>query len=104
MLGALDQMMDLASTHAVYPILLTLPPRAGNSLLYDQTPPTTESWNEALRSYAISNGYEWIDLYQAFLNQPDWESLLDDGGLHLSQEGQVFVAETVYSVLAPLLE
>jgi lysophospholipase L1-like esterase len=104
MLSALDDMVDLAAAYAVRPILVTLPPKTRHALLIDRVPPTTEDWNHALREYALFNGIDWIDLHQAFVSRPDWESLLLEDGLHLSPEGQVFVAETVYSGLTLLLE
>jgi lysophospholipase L1-like esterase len=104
MLVALDQMMALARTHSLYPILLTVPPRTRTALLNDQTWPTTEDWNDALRGYAIANGIDWVDLYQAFVAQPDWESFLQEYGLHLTAEGNEFIADTMYSAVAPLLE
>lgn len=104
MLSALDQMMDLASAYSVEPILLTVPPRTGTALSYDRTWPKTEDWNDALRNYAILNGFEWFDLHQAFLSQPGWESLLAPDGLHLSDEGQAFVAQVMYPVVASLLD
>lgn len=103
MLASLEQMMDQASTHSLYPILVTLPPRTRQALLYDQTWPTTEDWNDALRNYAFTNGIDWVDLHQAFLSQPGWESFLDEVGLHLTPEGQEFVAEVLYSAVAPIL-
>jgi lysophospholipase L1-like esterase len=103
MLASLEQMMDQASTHSLYPILLTVPPRTRQALLYDQTWPTTEDWNEALRNYASANGIDWVDLHQAFVTQPGWESFLDKVGLHLTPEGQEFVAEVLYSAVTPLL-
>lgn len=103
MLTSLEQMMDEAITHSLYPILLTVPPRTRQALLYDQTWPTTEDWNDALRNYAIGNGIDWVDLHQAFVTQPGWESFLDENGLHLTPEGQQFVAEVLYSAVTPLL-
>jgi len=103
MLTSLEQMMDEAITHSLYPILLTVPPRTRQALLYDQTWPTTEDWNDALRTYAIGNGIDWVDLHQAFVTQPGWESFLDENGLHLTPEGQQFVAEVLYSAVTPLL-
>jgi lysophospholipase L1-like esterase len=104
MIASLDQMVDLAKSQFMYPIVLTLPPRTGNALLYDRTSPTTEEYNQALRQYVLSNRLDWIDLYQAFMSQPNWESFLDEEGLHLSADGQDFVAQTVYSTVAPLLQ
>jgi lysophospholipase L1-like esterase len=104
MLSSLEQMIDLASSHSIEPILLTVPPRKGVALSYDQTWPTTEDWNDALRTHAILNGIEWFDLHQAFVTQPGWESFLDEDGLHLSEEGQEFVASAMYPVVASLLE
>jgi|GEM_PF-2846541 len=103
MLASLEQMMDQASTHSLYPILVTVPPRTRRALSYDQTWPTTEDWNDALRNYAFVNGVYWVDLHQAFVTQPGWESFLDEAGLHLTPEGQDFVAEVMYSAVAPLL-
>ncbi len=104
MLASLDKMMDLANFYAITPFIVTVPPRTRSALLEDQTPPTTEDWNHALRLYALSNGIELVDLYQAFVAQPGWESFLEDFGLHLTEEGQEFVAEVVYSAIAPLLD
>jgi len=104
MLAALEQMMDQASTHSLYPILLTVPPRTREALLHDQTWPTIEDWNNVLRNYAMANGIDWVDLHQALVTQPGWESFLDEFGLHLTPEGQEFVAEVMYSAVAPLLE
>ena len=104
MLSALDQMMDLANAYSIEPILLTIPPRTGEALSYDQTWPTTADWNNALRDYAILNGFEWFDLHDAFVAQPDWKSFLLDDGLHLSEQGQAFVAQLMYPVVASLLE
>ncbi len=103
MLASLEQMMDQASTHSLYPILVTVPPRTRQALLYDQTWPTTEDWNDALRNYAFANGIYWVDMHQAFVTQPGWESFLDENGLHLTAEGQEFVAEVLYSAVTPLL-
>ncbi len=103
MLASLEQMMDQASTHSLYPILVTVPPRTRQALLFDQSWPTTEDWNDALRNYAFANGIDWVDLYQAFVTQPGWESFLDEDGLHLTPEGQEFVAEVLYSAVTPLL-
>ena len=103
MLASLEQMMDQASTHSLYPIIITVPPRTGQALLYDQTWPTTEDWNDALWDYAFTNGIYWVDLHQAFLTQPGWESFLDEDGLHLTPEGQAFVAEVLYAAVTPLL-
>jgi lysophospholipase L1-like esterase len=103
MLASLDQMVNQATAHSIYPILLTLPPRTGGALLKDQTWPTTEDWNDALRGYIIANNIDHVDLYQAFLAQPDWESFLDDDGLHLIAEGHEFIGELMYSAIAPLL-
>jgi lysophospholipase L1-like esterase len=104
MLASLDQMMDLAGFYGITPVIVTVPPRTRNALSEDQTTPTTEDWNDALRMYALSNGIELVDLYQAFVTHPGWESFLEDFGLHLTEEGQEFVAQVVYSVIAPLLE
>jgi len=103
MLAALNQMMDTLGTHGLSPILVTLPPRTREALSEDRTWPTTEDWNRTLRLYAIVNRIKWFDLYNAFVTQPDWESFLDDSGLHLSEQGQHFVAQAMYSALAPLL-
>jgi lysophospholipase L1-like esterase len=104
MLVFLEQMVDQANTHSLHPILLTVPPRTREALSYDQTWPTTEDWNNALRDYAIVNGIDLVDLHQAFVIQPGWESFLEEFGLHLTVEGQEFVAEVMYSAVAPLLE
>ncbi len=103
MIASLDQMIAQANAQSLHPILLTVPPRTREALLYDQTAPTTEDWNAALRGYAIANGIDWVDLYQAIVLEPGWESFLDDYGLHLTPEGQEFVADLVYSAIAPLL-
>jgi len=103
MLASVEQMMDQASAHSLYPILVSVPPRTRQALLYDQTWPTTEDWNDALRDYAFANGIDWVDLHQAFVTQPGWESFLDEDGLHLTTEGQEFVAEVLYSAVTPLL-
>jgi lysophospholipase L1-like esterase len=103
MLASLEQMMDQASMHSLHPILVSVPPRTRQALLYDQTWPTTEDWNDAQRNYAFSNGIDWIDLHQAFVTQPGWESFLAEDGLHLTPEGQEFVAEILYSAVIPLL-
>jgi lysophospholipase L1-like esterase len=104
MLSALEQMIDTASAYSITPVLLTLPPRTAEALFYDQTWPTTADWNNALRDYAVLNGIEWVDLHQAFVDQPEWESFLDEFGLHLSEQGQEFVAQLMYPVVASLLE
>lgn len=104
MLASLDQMMELASLRAITPVIATVPPRTRSALLQDQTPPTTEDWNDALRLYALTNGIDLIDLYEAFLAEAGWESFLEEYGLHLTEEGQEFVAQVVYSVIAPLLD
>jgi lysophospholipase L1-like esterase len=96
-------MMDQVSTHSLYPILVTVPPRTRQALLFDQSWPTTEDWNDALRNFASANGIQWVDLYQAFVTQPGWESFLNEDGLHLNPEGQEFVAEVMYSAVVPLL-
>lgn len=103
MLASLEQMMDQASAHSLYPILVAVPPRTRQALLHDQTWPTTEDWNDALRNYAFANGIDWVDLHQAFVTQPGWESFLDENGLHLTIAGQEFVAEVLYSAVTPLL-
>lgn len=103
MLASVEQMMDQASTHSLYPILVAVPPRTRQALLADQTWPTTEDWNEALGDYALTNGIDWVDLHQAFVTQPGWESFLDEEGLHLTTAGQEFVAEVLYSAVTPLL-
>lgn len=84
MLAVLDQMIAQADTYSLHPILVTVPPRTREALLNDQTSPTTEDWNNALRNYAIANGIDYIDLHQAFVLEPGWESFLDEFGLHLS--------------------
>jgi lysophospholipase L1-like esterase len=103
MLASLEQMIDQAVTHSLYPVILTVPPRTREALLHDQTWPTTEDWNDALYNYAFVNGIELVDLYQAFLTQPGWESFLDEDGLHLTPEGQAFIAEVLYASISPLL-
>jgi lysophospholipase L1-like esterase len=103
MITALDQMMTEVTAHSIHPILLTVPPRTGDALLHDQTWPTTQDWNSALRSYAIANGVDWVDLHQAIVMEPGWPSFLDESGLHLTPAGEDFVAETLYSALVPLL-
>ena len=103
MLASLEQMMDQASTHSLHPILVAVPPRTRQALLYDQTWPTTEDWNDAMHNYALANGIDWVDLHQAFVTQPGWESFLDEEGLHLTTAGQEFVAEVLYSAVTPLL-
>ena len=103
MLDGLEEMVDQADMHSLYPILVTVPPRTRQALLFDQSWPTTEDWNDALRNFAFVNGIWWVDLYQAFVSQPGWESFLDEDGLHLTPEGQEFVAEVMYSAVTPLL-
>ncbi len=103
MIRALEGMIFEANARSLRPILVTVPPRTRDALLHDQTPPTTEDWNAALRSYAIAGGIEWVDLYQAMVLQPGWEAFLDDYGLHLTPEGQEFAANLIYSAIAPLL-
>lgn len=103
MLASLDQMTALADTYSLYPIIVTVPPRTRDALLHDQTWPTTEDWDNALYNYSFVNGIQLVDLYQAFHTHPDWESLLLDDGLHLSPEGQDFVADVLYDAIAPLL-
>ena len=103
MLASLEQMLALADGYSLYPIIVTVPPRTRGALLNDQTWPTTEDWNDALYNYAFVNGIELVDMYQAFHTQPDWESFLIDDGLHLSPEGQGFVADVLYAAIAPLL-
>ena len=103
MLVSLDQMIDLVDSYSLVPILVTVPPRTRDALLEDQTWPTTEDWNSALRNYAIFNHINWVDLHQAFVTEPGWESFLDEFGLHLTLEGQHFVADVLYSAVVPLL-
>ncbi|XP_078382154.1 isoamyl acetate-hydrolyzing esterase 1 homolog [Oculina patagonica] len=45
-----------------------------------------------------SFGVDVVDLYTLFRQQPNWESFLSDG-LHLSKEGNRFVASQVISIL-----
>ncbi len=104
MLASLDQMVDLADSYSLVPILLTVPPRTRSAVFDDQTWPTTEDWNNVLRNYAVFNHITCVDLHQAFVDQPDWESFLDDYGLHLTLEGQHFVADVLYAAIVPLLE
>jgi len=100
---ALDQMVQTARSHGVTPLIMTLPPRTRAALLIDQTPPTTQDWNQSIRDYALATGTLLIELYDAILSQPEWESLLDEGGLHLSTAGNEFVANYLYQLFLPLL-
>ncbi len=104
MLAALQEMLALAETHSIRPILLTLPPRTRNALAEDQMSPTTEEWNDLLRAFTVENQIDLVDIYQAFVAEPDWESLLVEDGLHFNEEGQRLVAETVYAAMVPLLQ
>lgn len=55
-------------------------------------------------AHSITPILPWVDLYQAFAAQPDWESFLNEGALHLSEQGQEFVAQVMYPVVTSLLE
>lgn len=99
----LRQMIHQAEGASVRPVLLTLPPRTRQALLDDRTPPTTEQWNAALRQMAAEDNIACADLYEAFLAEPDWETLLLEDGLHMSEPGWNLAAQVLYDLFLLLL-
>lgn len=52
-------------------------------------------FNETLKSICIENKIDYIDIYTATKNHPDKKSLFVEDGVHLSEKGNLLVAELV---------
>ncbi len=83
-------------------ILCTLPPRVGSC--GDTQSPTTEEYNEWLRSYADDNGIPLVDVYEGFVSTPDWEPAYFGGSncLHPLVTGQERIAELLNEKIVEL--
>lgn len=75
-------------------ILCTLPPRVAPC--GDEQSPTTEEYNEWLRSYAAQAGIPLVDIYEDFLSTPNWGTLyMGENCLHPVINGYLRIGELV---------
>lgn len=87
-------LVDEAQFRGLDPVLCTLLPRAGS--IGDEESPTTEEFNDWLKSYAGGIGLSVIDLYEEFVTTPDWQDLyfdLEEDSIHPNAAGRQKMAE-----------
>ncbi len=66
-------MVDEANNTGAQPVLCTLLPRIDSC--GDTESPTTEEFNDWLRSYASGAGIPVVDVYDDFVSTPDWQNV-----------------------------
>jgi hypothetical protein len=98
---SLINMMDEALLRALDPVLCTLLPRVGSCK--DSESPTTEEFNDWLKSYAAGVGIPVVDLYEDFLSTPDWQNAyFGTDCIHPNENGRQRIAELLRDYLREL--
>jgi len=88
---SLTNMLDEALRTGLDPVLCTLLPRVGSC--GDSESPTTEEFNDWLKSYADGIGIPVVDLYEGFVSTPDWQNVYyGTDCIHPSQNGRQRIA------------
>jgi len=89
--------LQIRDTYGMYPIVSTIPPM--NHKLGGQFFKTnTESMNKRIKDMAAELNIPCVDTYAAYLEQPNWESMLEDivegyeVGVHPSPAGHEVIA------------
>ena len=91
--GAIGLIEEILSTETTL-ILCTLPPRIAPC--GDEQSPTTEEYNDWLRSYAAQAGIPLVDIYEDFVSTPNWGPLYLGGNcLHPIINGHLRIGELV---------
>jgi len=90
--------LQIRDTYGMYPIISTIPPikyyLPGVQFLQSNT----EDLNERIKSMAEETNIPCVDTYTAFLEQPDWEAMLEDimdereAAVHPSPAGHEVIA------------
>jgi len=89
---SLTNMLDEALRTGVVPVLCTLLPRVGSC--GDSESPTTEEFNDWLKSYADGISIPVVDFYEDFLSTPDWQNVyFTTNCLHPNTNGRQRIAE-----------
>ncbi len=94
-------LIDEISSTDTQLILCTLPPRVDSC--GDFTSPTTEEFNDWLRTYAGEHGIPLVDVYEDFVSTPGWEApYFGANCLHPIAEGYTRIAEMVTDKIVEL--
>lgn len=95
-------MLDEAILGGVDLVVCTLLPRVG--ICGDAESPTTEEFNQWLRSHADSLGIQLVDVYEDFVSTPGWESVFfDDDCTHPNAQGRQRIAELLKGKLEEIV-
>jgi lysophospholipase L1-like esterase len=98
--GMIDLIDEAASTSTTL-ILCTLPPRVDSC--GDVVSPTTEEYNDWLRSYAGQQGIPLVEVYDDFIATPNWGPLYFEGlCLHPAPGGYQRIGELVAQKIVEL--
>jgi lysophospholipase L1-like esterase len=85
-------MLEEAVLGGVDLVACTLLPRVGSCR--DAESPTTEEFNQWLRSYADGLGIPLVDVYEDFVSTPGWETVFfSEDCTHPNEQGRLRIAE-----------
>ena len=96
------EMMEEAVLGGVDLVACTLLPRVGSCR--DVESPTTEEFNQWLRSYTDGLGIPLVDVYEDFVSTPGWEAVFFNGDCtHPNEQGRQRIAELLEGKLEEMV-
>ncbi len=95
-------MLEEAILRGVDLVVCTLLPRVG--ACGDAVSPTTEEFNQWLRSYADGLGIPLVDVYEDFVSTPGWEAVFfNEDCTHPNEQGRHRIAELLKGKLEEMM-
>lgn len=95
-------MLEEAILRGVDLVVCTLLPRVGTC--GDAVSPTTEEFNQWLRSYADGLGIPLVDVYEDFVSTPGWEAVFfNEDCTHPNEQGRQRIAELLKGKLEEMV-